>query len=212
MNNKRYLPIILLILISALFYAIPLNIIDVNQNVNDKPIGEIKNGSNVGQSFTSNEDKLCEIDVSLATYARTNTEEIIFHLKNQSGSGKDLVTIKINAKNVKDNSYYPFKFKPIENSKGKHYYFYLESPDSVPGNAITAWYSQNDKYEEGTAYLNHEKIDGDLKFRTLYEIHGSEILKNFHERILQDIPFFVFYLPSIFILLFLLYRTQRHEN
>ncbi|AKB37911.1 Glycosyltransferase [Methanosarcina siciliae C2J] len=212
MNNKRYLPIILLILISAFCYTITLNIMDVNQNVSNEPIGEIKEGSNVGQSFMSNEDKLCEIDVSLATYARTNTEEIIFHLKNQSGSGKDLVTIKINAKNVQDNSYYQFKFKPIENSKGKHYYFYLESPNSVPENAITVWYSQNDTYEEGTAYLNHEKIDGDLKFRTLYEIHGHNILKNFYERILQDIPFFVFYLSSIFILLFLIYRTQRHEN
>jgi len=42
----------------------------------------------------------------------------------------------------------------IEDSKGKEYYFYFEAPEASPGNALTVWANDEDKYFEGEKIIN----------------------------------------------------------
>lgn len=182
----------------------------VNQNFHDKPFGEVTNNNIIGQSFISTEDDLRTIEILLATYARTNTEDVIFHLMESSDSKEDIVTLVVNAREIRDNSYYSFNFEPIRKSKGKSYYFYLESPNSTSGNAITAWYCSDDVYDSGSLYRNHEEITGDVQFIARCKISIFDILNNFYNRLLQDVPFFIFYFVSIVVLIVLLIKVQFH--
>lgn len=158
-----------ILLISAMFIIIGINHIGVSQEVADTPIGEIYGDISVGQTFLSPYDNLNSIEVLFATYARTNNKDIIFHLRELTSS-KDIIAIKVNAKEIKDNSYHRFSFPKLNNSKNKSYYFFVNSPQSVNGNAITIWSNMANPYKDGSAYKNGQPInDCDLSFRVYYE-------------------------------------------
>jgi hypothetical protein len=146
----------------------------------------------VGQTFVSRYDELSRIDIALATYARTNTKEVVFHLREHVNSTVDIVKISINASTVIDNSHYTFSFSPIHNSKNRVFYFFLESPNSTPTNCITVWYTPSDSYPDGgIVSVNVEpKLDGDLIFRTYYWVSFSDVLSGFAQRILENFAFF----------------------
>jgi|GEM_PF-802333 len=170
------------------FYDFPVRVID-HQPLFTQVAGEIFDGKTVGQTFVAEADGLDGIDVFLATYARTNTQPVLFHL--QEGSPQeaspplDLVTQTFSARRVRDNAYYRFRFPAIAPSKGKSYYFYLESPESRPGNAITAWYQPEDPYKNGSLFLNGAEAKGDLTFKTVYRSSP----KAFLESLTQNKPF-----------------------
>jgi len=140
----------------------------LSQEIAGVPAGEIYGAIKIGQSFISPANGLYRIDISLATYARENDREVIFHLR-RTPEGEDLVTIRFNAAQVEDNSFYRFEFPSIANSAGQSFYFFLESPDSEPGNAITIWGVVRNVYNEGKAYRNHRPTGGELAFRVYAE-------------------------------------------
>jgi hypothetical protein len=134
------------------------------QNTSSKPVGEIRGDKTHGQSFVARYDNLNRVDVMLATFARDNQFPVIFHLKRSPESNQDLVTQTIDASTVTDNTYHTFAFDPIPNSGRQTFYFYLESPESVPGDAITIWANPEDGYPSGTRYEGHIPATGDLRF------------------------------------------------
>lgn len=186
--------------------------IGVAQEKANQPTGELTGGVAIGQTFASSHANLNAVEINLATYARLNTKDVIFHLRT-SPSSIDIATIKVNAAKIADNQYHLFNFLPIPDSKGKVYYFFIKSPDSVPGNAITIWYSTEDVYKDGSAYKNHRPIEGDLAFKTYYKSDILNALSYFiKNKIHQDKPFFVFYFALIAILIFLLVKLQLSER
>ena len=142
--------------------------IDVAQLKHTAPVGEIFGENTVGQTFVSREANLNGIEVMLATYDRKNTKLVIFHLRESPQSSVDIFREEIAASDVTDNAWHSFRFPPLEDSKGKSYYFYLESPESRLGNAITAWMSSTNAYDGGALMRNHQPDEGDLAFRTYY--------------------------------------------
>ncbi len=104
-----------------------------------RPLGELTGRKRIGQHFTARLDGLCRVDVSVGTYGRRNTRDIIFHLKTSPTAPDDLATVQINASMLSDQGYVSFLFPPQPDSRGRSYYFIIESPDSVPGDAITLW-------------------------------------------------------------------------
>lgn len=183
-----------------------ISMVDVAQDSHDKHVGEIYGPRVVGQTFISRQANLNTVAVFLATSLRENTKDVIFRLRSSPESSVDIVTIVVNARVIRDNQYYEFKFDPIEGSKGKAYYFSIESPDSRPGDAITVWYSSQNRYDEGSAYVDHAQIDGDLRFKTYYQTKLSKVLENFCGRVLRDIYFFSVYLLIIMVLIAMLVR------
>lgn len=140
---------------------------DIFQGKSDATYGEIFGSNAQGQTFVSRYDNLSRIDVKLATYNRKNSYPVIFHLKSSLDS-PDLVTIKVNPEDIKNDSYHIFKFSPILDSKNKTFYFFLESEDSFPGNGFTVWATPKDRYKNGTRFLGQKPTFGDLDFATFY--------------------------------------------
>lgn len=152
------------------YIAVPK--IDVLQDTFDKPIREIVQGMTVGQTFRSHQDNLNGISIMLATYARKNNQDIIFHLKESLTVKSDIFSATFNTATLKDNAFYDIKFPSLKDSKEKKYYFEIESPKAKPGDAITIWSSVKPVYSDGELLLNGEKSPGALTFKTYYQ--GTE--------------------------------------
>lgn len=120
--------------------------------------GELVQDTLVGQNFVSREDNLSGISVMFATYSgRENTEPIKFHLRSSIDSADDIRVAEVHPDDLGDNQYYKFEFEPIENSKDQPYFFFLVSPGSSQGNAVTVDLDTRDPYHFGTAFLVREQ-------------------------------------------------------
>ena len=149
--------------------GLPLNLtLDINQDFNNLPAGEITRSNSYGQTFVSNHNNLSAISILMATYGRRNMYTTIFHLKESTDSSTDIVSIAFNNSDVTDNAWRTFYFSPITNSANRTFYFYFSSTDATSGNAITSWSSSRDVYSHGQIFLNGIPVEGDLTFRTFY--------------------------------------------
>jgi len=213
--RRRILAMIISATISlGIVFNINVYVEDIVQDHSEKPIEGIYGTRSVGQIFVAHEDGLSGIAVFFATYGRVNTESMIFKLRSGAELETDIVSLVINARSIRDNQYYGFFFDEIRDSKGKIYYFFLQSPNSTEGNAISAWYSSADVYGEGSAYVGHKPIAGDLCFKTYCRRALSDVLKNLYPRILSDKVFFGTYFSSITVIVLLLvrYMTSRRSH
>lgn len=195
---------ILLMIISVwIFISLSKRIAIFNQQKHNTPVGEIYGNTKIGQSFLAEHNNLSAIEVLLATYNRKNSGEFIFHLKNDPSSKEDLFHYNGDISKVKDNKYFKFQFPKTTNSKGEKYYFYLEAPQSQPGNAITIWSNSKDLYKEGEKIINGVVSEGDLVFKTTYNSGLKNNLNTFLENITQNKPFplnkKLFYIIFIFV-------------
>ena len=112
---------------------------DEDRTLNHAPIrslGELTGRRRIGQGFVARRPNLFRIDIMVGTYGRRNTRDIIFHLQAFPNAPEDLATVIINASLLDDNAYVQFQFPP--QPEAGPMYFCIESPDSVPGDAITA--------------------------------------------------------------------------
>jgi len=163
------LPVTVIILI---FFSIslPRKLVILNQSENNIPVGEIYGDRKIGQTFVAEYDNLSAIEILLATYNRWNSGEFFFHLRSEVKSKEDIISYDISMLTVQNNEFFRFSFPKIKNSKKKRYFFYLDSPRSKPGNAITIWSNTEDLYKEGEKIVNGVASSGDLVFKTEYEI------------------------------------------
>jgi hypothetical protein len=140
---------------------------DINQDLYDGTVGEILPGKTFGQAFVSHQPNLCRIDVLLATYCRANTCDLTFRLQVGFPVGEEVAVINVRGASVQDNRWHPFCFPPLLDSKGRTYYFSLESANATSGNALTACRSLG-PYEFGRRYEDGRPRDGSLAFRTYH--------------------------------------------
>jgi hypothetical protein len=140
--------------------------------LNEAPVqtlGELTGRKHIGQQFIAQRDGLCRVDVLVATYKRRNTRDIVFHLKASPTAEVDLATVRLNASMLTDQAYASFTFTPQSESGGKSYYVCLESPESMPGDAITLWAYRNAHIPSAPLHRNKHIKRGHLLFRLFYE-------------------------------------------
>ncbi len=125
---------------------------------------EIRDSITVGQTFVAPFDGLYQVDVGLGTGERDNTKDVIFHLRTAPDVVEDLAWGVVNASTVSEDERVTFEFSPIRDSGGRRYYFFLESPESRPGDTLSVFRSRQDRYRDGTYYLNGSPASGDLTF------------------------------------------------
>jgi glycosyltransferase involved in cell wall biosynthesis len=145
--------------------------VNANIGLSDAPVqmmGELTGRRSLGQSFVARHDNLCRVDVLVSTYGRRNTRDVVFHLKTSPEAEDDLARVRVNASQFLDREYVSFVFNPLPESKEKSFYFYMDSPESVPGDAITAWAYSQVELPEFTLYRNHRKQKGQLIFGLFY--------------------------------------------
>lgn len=159
-----------------------------NQLKHDIPVGEIHGDIRVGQTFVADYDGLTGVDVLMATYNRTNSGEFIFHLKSNPYAEKDLHSARLDIAEVRDNSYFRIRFPKMKSTKRRTFYFYLEAPQSRPGNAITIWSHSQDSYRKGQKIVNSTPSPGDLAFKTVYQSGLQESLQTFLQKVRHNKP------------------------
>lgn len=156
---------------------------------------ELLGGETFGQSFVCERANLYRVDLGTATYGRVNSAPVIFHLQAGPGASTAIVSRTIPGSRIQNERPSSIVFSPLPDSQGKSYYFYVESPDATPGNAITVYVNEAGQYADGTAYRNGQAVAGDLVFtaysRESYTLSG--VLGDFLSRAAQDVPFFVCY-------------------
>lgn len=164
---------------------------------------EIYGDITVGQSFLSPNNGLNAVSILFGTYGRDNNGNLTFHLRTDPSSS-DIVTIVVNTSKIPDNNYYTFKFFPINNSSGKSYFFFVDSHDSSPGNAVTLYFDSRDSYQQGTMYINGKPVIGHLSFKAYNEFSTEVFLSNVIRDAMKQIGFFTFYLIIILLTVTLL--------
>ncbi|MGH2523957.1 MAG: hypothetical protein ACRDH2_15735 [Anaerolineales bacterium] len=161
------------------------------QLANDALFGELLNGTRAGQTFVAEHSGLYRVEVFMATYARRVQGPLVFHLRSLTTAGEDLVTVRFDAAQVRDNTFYVFEFPPLPNTAGDPFYFYLEAPGAGPGNALTVWGTRRDAYPAGRAVLrnlpNEEGVQ-DLTFRLSYRPGAREALREMFDRLAANKP------------------------
>ncbi|PWB56949.1 MAG: hypothetical protein C3F06_00200 [Candidatus Methanoperedenaceae archaeon] len=144
--------------------------VDAAQIKREQPGDEIYGNDNKGQTFKARESNMSGIEVSLFNFNKQNNKTVIFHLKETPDSSSDIFRHEFLSSEVVNNSGYLFHFPTIENSSGKSFYFYLDSPESTQGNAISVWTALKDPYKDGTAWTNERSInEKDLAFKVFYK-------------------------------------------
>jgi hypothetical protein len=128
-------------------------------------VGEIVRDRRFTQTFTSEcAGRISEIELYLATYARTNTSTLGLRLTDLDTQQR-LVDQLVPAAKIADNQWQSFTFDPVPDSKGTHYRVTLWSSDAQPGNAVSVWRSATDTYADGEAAVDHQPTAGDWAFR-----------------------------------------------
>jgi hypothetical protein len=135
----------------------------------ERHAGEIRGGRTVGQTFVAQRDGLHAVDVLMATFDRQNTHPVVFHLRENPDSNDDLRTVTVAASDIVDNAYHRFSFPPIPDSHHRRFYFFIESPASQPGDAVTAWIGPPSSYQNGSLYLEGQAEEGQLAFQLSYK-------------------------------------------
>lgn len=196
MTAKQIVNLIILLLISGGLALIVItgfdNLGHAGQIVNYENLDmtglEIQGDFILGQTFLAPRDGLQRIDVMLRTYERQNTHDVTVYLKQSPDSPEVLYQETFNAATVWNNRWRRFEFPPIPDSAGKTYFFYLASPDSVAGDAISVGGATGDFYDHGITYLAIGPAQGDLAFRTYYNLSTSKKLTMLGQRLVEDKP------------------------
>lgn len=131
-------------------------------------VGDLLDGRVYGQAFQAAESNLCCIDVLLATFGRVNTPDLVFRLKASPTSSEDLVTQRVSASILYDSRFHGFSFDPLSDSAGKSYYFSLESPDAIRGDAVGLWTLVGAGAAGGAMYQNGRPVPGELAYKVRY--------------------------------------------
>jgi hypothetical protein len=137
------------------------------QGGHDAIVGEIRGTATPGQTFLATANNLTRIEVYGATFQGAARGPLRFHLKTDPAAPTDLFTTTLDAATLPDNQFWPVVFPPIPDSAGRAFYFYLDAPDTLPGQGATLWYNPADTYPSGSRTEAGQPAAGDLAFRAL---------------------------------------------
>ena len=206
--------------------------VDVEQEQASGLAGELLDGHTFGQTFTLQYDGLYRIDLYTATYARENTHPVIFRIQPSppaplprsgegsppdalpspsqgEGQGGGLVRLELPAASISNSGPTIITFPPLVNTAGRTLYFSIESPGSVPGDAITIYRHEEDIYPGGQMFVDGQPTGGDVAFiaYTQETLALADVWNDFYSRASQDKPFFTFYCSLLALLLVALVVT-----
>lgn len=155
-----------------------------------KPI-ELTDGVRVGQSFVPNYPGLYRVDVLLTTFGRRSAPNLVFHLLADGPEGEELFSASLEGEAIADNAFRSFVFPPLDDSAGRRYYFYLESPGATSKEAVGVQASADDRYLEGSIDVKRTEgetrgeEDADLPYKVLLPLvmasNGQEDQSTAHD-------------------------------
>lgn len=158
MNTSTKISLLATVALVAVFtlaaQVIPVRLQTIKQTEYTTNVGELTRDVLVGQTFKSEQANLSGVAIMFATYSnRLNTAPIEFHLRQSYDDPRDLRVARVEPKQLGDNQLYRFTFEAIPESKGKTFFFFIVSPEGVPGNAVTVDLDTRNPYHLGSAFV-----------------------------------------------------------
>ncbi len=141
------------------------SVVALAQRVAERRLPELERGRTIAQSFVCPSDNMSRIDVKMSNFGRVNSCHVQFRLCREDGSQKEIAAYRLLGLHVMDEAW-TFVPVPVQaESAGRRYVLTLESPDGVPGEAVTAMASNQTAYEEGQLFIDGEPVEGSLCFQ-----------------------------------------------
>ena len=177
--------------------------VDVEQEQAMGLVGEVLDGRTVGQTFQPQYDGFYRLDLYTATYGRENTHPVIFRVKAAPDALDDLVRMELAPAEISNSGPTIITFPSLAGTAGGSLYFSVESPGSVPGDAISVYQNEGDVYPGGEMYVDGLPGGGDLAFiaYTQETFTFADVWGDFYSRASQDKPFFAFYCSLLALIL-----------
>lgn len=160
-------------------------ITDINQTSKEELTGAILKDYKIGQKFKCRYPNLTSISLIFGTYSRVNEHTLKFKLY-ESKSDALIIEKEIDASILVDNSWYEISFKPIINSEGKTFYFYLEAEKSDSRNCVTL-FKDEEVEEYGKIWTNGMEYTGSLTMKTKCILTEKRIKEGKGIKIPEDI-------------------------
>jgi hypothetical protein len=177
--------------------------VDISQGYNERPVGELVEGTTVEQSFVSNHANLAAVGILFATYARSNTGLTIVHLRT-GGSTADIANFSLKNTELPNNDWVTLSFPQVSDSEGKFYSMIVESKGTSPGNAVTIW-STSSSPRGGTLRINSTAQAGSICFMTYFRVQRYKL-------VYQDSGVRIFENTHVFPRAFLVHEALRTNN
>ena len=201
--------IILLGLLVLLLAGCSFEAVEIQQEQASSLAGELLDGGSFGQTFTPQHDGLSRIDLYTATYARENTQAVIFQISSApsddvtAGVPQELVRVELAAAQISNSGPTVITFPPLPGTAGQTLYLSIESPGSVPGDAVTVYMEEEDVYPGGQFYTDGEASQGDIAFiaYTQESFTLGDVWDDFYSRASLDRSFFIFYCSLLVLIL-----------
>lgn len=133
---------------------------------NDTVVGPIGEETIISQTFIMNKN-FDGIKVLMANYACLQKGNINVVITNESNDNV-IYDEKIETEKIKDNSYYTFALEKKEEITNRTKFRIDIMGEKVEkGTGITVWRSNKDQYQDGELYINNEKQNADIVFKTV---------------------------------------------
>jgi hypothetical protein len=104
----------------------------------------------------------------------STSHPVAFHLKSSPSAAEEVWSTEFSTTDAQGEPLRSFEFPVMRDSKGQTYYFYLESPESVPGDALAVRYSPDAVVDGGAAYVDGQPVAGNLQFQTHYSLRTRD--------------------------------------
>lgn len=157
----------------------------------DDRSAEVAGPVQIGQQFVAPYPGLYRIELTLDPASVQSSQPVTFRLDSQSQSSSPLAVDQFYTGDLLAGVPHGIEFPPIRDSAGNTLTFSLDSPQSTPGNAVTAHYDPDSALDGASATLNGEPVSGNLKFRTFYSLRTRDKLGLLLEKMAAGRPYFL---------------------
>jgi GT2 family glycosyltransferase len=128
-------------------------------------LSDIIVGRSHGQRFFSAHNGLSGVRVRVAVRGKASTSRLVLHLRAYPGAPQDIYSVDIPTYRLRDGQTVVLRFPPLEDSAGRWYYFSAESPDAVPGDAVSLYASTGPEGVRGQRYEDGLPAPGALQMK-----------------------------------------------
>lgn len=162
---------------------------------------EITNHFTVKQEFTSKSDEIQYISLQFSTFGRVNSGEVNVQLVDDSN--KLLIDKDIDISALSDGGFVDINSnEPISGLLNKKLSIIISSENGENGNAVASWYNPKLNVDGQQLYLNGEKSDGTICFKT----YGRD-----HVKYSEYYWYFVL-IGAVLICIYLLILNSKQKN
>jgi len=141
--------------------------LDAHQGYSRELDGNVGGLSRPGQTFRVENANLARIDVFLVSHPQSRPQPILLRLREGSPSGPEVASVDILKEPASEARYDAFAFPAIPGSRGKTFFFQLESEDWPVEDGAEIWFHPRDRYPNGERYEGQNPAQGDLRFVAL---------------------------------------------